>query len=63
MMPAASVSGFYFSHPLPKYFNVGRIGQDQVSLTLSGVGKPVEEIEKWRSPDLAYQPALAGMKG
>ncbi|MBE7942813.1 methionine synthase [Ramlibacter aquaticus] len=30
MTPAASVSGFYFSHPESKYFNVGRIGEDQV---------------------------------
>ena len=30
MMPAASVSGLYFSHPQAKYFNVGRIGRDQV---------------------------------
>lgn len=30
MTPAASVSGFYFSHPESRYFNVGRIGQDQL---------------------------------
>jgi 5-methyltetrahydrofolate--homocysteine methyltransferase len=30
MMPAASVSGLYFSHPQAKYFNVGRIGRDQL---------------------------------
>jgi 5-methyltetrahydrofolate--homocysteine methyltransferase len=30
MTPAASVSGFYFSHPESTYFNVGRIGDDQV---------------------------------
>jgi 5-methyltetrahydrofolate--homocysteine methyltransferase len=29
MTPAASVSGFYFSHPQSCYFNVGRIGADQ----------------------------------
>jgi 5-methyltetrahydrofolate--homocysteine methyltransferase len=29
MMPGASVSGLYFSHPEAKYFNVGRIGPDQ----------------------------------
>ena len=31
MTPAASVSGFYFSHPDATYFNVGRIGEDQVA--------------------------------
>ena len=30
MTPAASVSGFYFSHEQADYFNVGRIGEDQV---------------------------------
>ena len=30
MHPAASVSGFYFSHPQSQYFNVGMIGEDQV---------------------------------
>src|SRR5512133_3362410 len=30
MMPAASVSGFYLSHPDSTYFNVGRIGEDQL---------------------------------
>src|SRR2546430_16011655 len=31
MHPAASVSGFYFSHPEAKYFAVGQIGHDQVA--------------------------------
>ncbi len=30
MMPAASVSGFYLAHPASTYFNVGRIGEDQL---------------------------------
>ena len=30
MMPAASVSGFYLAHPEATYFNVGRIGEDQL---------------------------------
>ncbi len=30
MTPAASVSGFYLSHPEATYFNVGRIGEDQL---------------------------------
>ena len=30
MLPAASVSGFYFAHPEAKYFAVGKIGKDQV---------------------------------
>jgi 5-methyltetrahydrofolate--homocysteine methyltransferase len=30
MTPAASVSGFYIAHPEATYFNVGRIGPDQL---------------------------------
>ncbi len=30
MLPAASVSGFYLAHPEAAYFNVGKIGADQV---------------------------------
>src|SRR5690606_27959895 len=29
MMPAASVSGWYFSHPDSRYFQVGKLGRDQ----------------------------------
>ena len=32
MSPAASVSGWYFSHPDSRYFSIGRIGEDQVTL-------------------------------
>ncbi|MBI3347548.1 MAG: methionine synthase [Burkholderiales bacterium] len=31
MTPAASVSGFYLAHPDAAYFNVGRIGDDQLA--------------------------------
>jgi 5-methyltetrahydrofolate--homocysteine methyltransferase len=31
MTPAASVSGFYLAHPEARYFNVGRIGDDQLA--------------------------------
>jgi 5-methyltetrahydrofolate--homocysteine methyltransferase len=31
MTPAASVSGFYIAHPEATYFNVGRIGDDQLA--------------------------------
>jgi 5-methyltetrahydrofolate--homocysteine methyltransferase len=30
MTPAASVSGFYLAHPQATYFNVGKVGEDQV---------------------------------
>ncbi|MCY7315654.1 MAG: methionine synthase [Rubrivivax sp.] len=31
MTPAASVSGFFMAHPQAQYFNVGRIGEDQLA--------------------------------
>jgi 5-methyltetrahydrofolate--homocysteine methyltransferase len=31
MAPAASVCGFYLAHPEAVYFNVGRIGEDQLA--------------------------------
>ncbi len=31
MVPTASVSGLYFSHPKARYFSVGTIGDDQLS--------------------------------
>jgi 5-methyltetrahydrofolate--homocysteine methyltransferase len=62
MTPAASVSGFYFSHPLAKYFNVGRIGQDQAESYAQRRGKPIEEVEKWLSPNLSYERVEAGVK-
>ncbi len=30
MLPASSVSGFYFSHPDAHYFTIGKIAEDQV---------------------------------
>jgi 5-methyltetrahydrofolate--homocysteine methyltransferase len=55
MMPAASVSGLYFSHPAAKYFTVGRIGRDQLESYAKRKGMPVEEAERWLSPNLGYE--------
>ena len=62
MTPPASVSGFYFSHPQAKYFNVGRIGRDQVESYATRAGVSIEEAEKWLSPNLAYDLVEAGAK-
>ena len=56
MTPAASVSGLIFAHPRSRYFTVGRIGKDQVADYADRRGLPVEEIERWLSPNLAYEP-------
>jgi 5-methyltetrahydrofolate--homocysteine methyltransferase len=57
MSPAASVSGLYFSHPDAKYFNVGRLGRDQVESYAKRKGVAIEEVEKWLSSSLAYDPS------
>jgi 5-methyltetrahydrofolate--homocysteine methyltransferase len=59
MMPAASVSGLYFSHPEARYFQVGRIGADQVADYARRKRMPVEEVERWLAPNLDYEPARA----
>jgi 5-methyltetrahydrofolate--homocysteine methyltransferase len=52
MSPASSVSGFYFSHPQAKYFNVGRIGRDQLEDLARRRQESVEELERWLAPNL-----------
>lgn len=54
MYPAASVSGLYFAHPEAKYFNVGKIGRDQVADYHKRKGMSLKEMEKWLSPILNY---------
>ena len=56
MTPAASVSGLYFGHPQSRYFNVGRIGKDQVEDYARRLGESVTEAERWLRPNLAYDP-------
>ena len=56
MIPAASVSGLYFSHPQARYFSVGRIGDDQVASYARRKGRPIEEVERWLSANLSYEP-------
>ncbi len=38
MTPAASVSGFYLAHPAATYFNVGRVGEDQLAAWGTALG-------------------------
>ncbi|MBN4052335.1 methionine synthase [Sphingobacteriaceae bacterium AH-315-L07] len=56
MYPAASVSGIYFSHPESKYYNVGKINRDQIEDYSKRKNMKVEEVEKWLSPNLNYEP-------
>ena len=59
MMPAASVSGWYFSHPGSRYFQVGRIDRDQVADYAARKGWTVAEAERWLAPNLGYDPRAA----
>jgi 5-methyltetrahydrofolate--homocysteine methyltransferase len=56
MYPASSVSGLYYSHPDSKYFGLGKIGRDQVEDIARRKNMPVEELERWLSPNLNYEP-------
>jgi 5-methyltetrahydrofolate--homocysteine methyltransferase len=53
MTPAASVSGFYFSHPDAQYFNVGRIGEDQLQDIAARSGRSDAELRRSLSPSLS----------
>ncbi|WP_226661116.1 methionine synthase [Microbulbifer aggregans] len=52
MMPAAAVSGWYFAHPEAKYFNVGKIGRDQLQSLAERKGMTEQELERWLRPNL-----------
>ncbi|MCC5788305.1 MAG: methionine synthase [Opitutales bacterium] len=56
MYPGGSVSGLYFSHPKARYFDVGKIGKDQVEEYAKRKGESLDFIEKWLSPNLSYEP-------
>ena len=50
MLPAASVSGLYFSHPESRYFGVRRVGADQVADYASRKSISVAEVQRWLAP-------------
>ncbi len=52
MYPAASVSGWYFSHPESRYFGVGKIGEDQLKNYAQRKGIELSVAEKWLKPNL-----------
>ncbi|WP_409172452.1 methionine synthase [Variovorax sp. H27-G14] len=52
MMPAASVSGFYLSHPDATYFNVGKIGHDQLQDQAARRKQSEAELERLLAPNL-----------
>lgn len=54
MTPASSVSGWYFDHPEAKYFNVGKIEEDQVVNYSQRKEQSIEITEKWLQSILNY---------
>jgi 5-methyltetrahydrofolate--homocysteine methyltransferase len=52
MYPAASVCGWYFSHPQSVYFGVGKIQRDQLEDYARRKEIGVEEMAKWLAPNL-----------
>jgi 5-methyltetrahydrofolate--homocysteine methyltransferase len=54
MDPGSSVSGLYFSNPESKYFNVGKIGKDQIEDYARRKNWPVEKALKWLRPNLGF---------
>jgi 5-methyltetrahydrofolate--homocysteine methyltransferase len=55
MLPTASVSGFYFSHPDAKYFGTGKIKKDQVEDYAKRKGNDIKVVERWLAPVLDYE--------
>ncbi|MFT3800572.1 MAG: methionine synthase [Burkholderiaceae bacterium] len=52
MLPASSVSGFYFAHPQSTYFNVGKIGEDQLADLVRRSGRDEDEVRRALAPNL-----------
>ncbi len=52
MTPAASVSGFYIAHPQAQYFNVGKVGDDQVHHLAERSGVQVKDLQRLLAPNL-----------
>ncbi|MET7038737.1 methionine synthase [Elizabethkingia miricola] len=53
MWPAASVSGYYFAHPMSKYFGLGKIKEDQLQDYTERKDIDYDVAKKWLSPNLA----------
>ncbi len=52
MMPASSVSGWYFAREEAKYFGIGKINEDQLIDYAERKGKSVDEMRRWLGPIL-----------
>ena len=52
MIPASSVSGFYFSHPESSYFSVDKIDEDQINDMAERRNISVDQLKKWLASNL-----------
>lgn len=52
MTPAASVSGFYIGHPDATYFNVGKIGEDQLRDLATRRQMDAKDLQRLLAPNL-----------
>ncbi|MDR3476825.1 MAG: methionine synthase [Gammaproteobacteria bacterium] len=52
MLPASSVSGFYFSHPQSQYFGIGKINHDQINDYANRKAMDVADIKRWLAPHI-----------
>jgi 5-methyltetrahydrofolate--homocysteine methyltransferase len=52
MTPAASVSGFYIANPEAQYFNVGKVGEDQVQDLAARSGVALQDLQRLLAPNL-----------
>lgn len=50
MSPAASVSGWYYSHPESRYFSIARIGEDQIEDYAQRTEMHFDTAKKWLKP-------------
>ena len=56
MLPAASVSGWYFSHPGSQYFVVGRVSKEQTEDYARRKGITLAQAERLLASNLDYDP-------
>jgi 5-methyltetrahydrofolate--homocysteine methyltransferase len=52
MSPAASVSGFYLGHPDSAYFNIGKIGEDQLKDLAARRGMNERDVQRLLAPNV-----------
>ncbi len=55
MLPASSVSGYYFAHPEARYFGVGKLAKDQVEDYAKRKGMSLNEAERSLASNLGYE--------